>query len=274
MLGPDDLVLHAGTLRHASVREFAAAARAGGFAGVSLYPGHFAEAATEGLDPADVGRLLADAGLVYADLDVLLGWLPGERPTPGMSATEDEFYALADALGARSLNVAHFGGPVDPDLAAEALAGVCDRAAEHGLLITLEYLPFSGIADAATAWEVVRRTERPNATLMFDAWHTFRGPTDEAQLRAIPGERFGSIQLNDAPTQAQEDLVAETMSARRLPGEGDAPLVDWIRLLDAQGCSAPVGVEVFSAELDALPPEEAGRRCGEAARRVLATARG
>ena len=275
MLGPDDLVLHAGTLRKASVAEKCAAAVAGGFRALTLYPEDVARARAEGLGLGDVRRLIVDHGLVVADLDPLLRWLPDEPVPPGFTAaTEPEFYAIAEALGARSLNVAQgFGRRVDLDRAAEALAGVCDRAWEYGLLVTLEYLPWSGIPDVATALAIALRSGRPNATLMFDTWHTFRGPTDEAQLRALPGARVGSVQLNDAPAEPAGDLVAETLSARLLPGEGAIPLLRWLRILDAIGSAAPIGVEVFSKALEALPPIEVGRRCGTAARAVLAAAR-
>jgi sugar phosphate isomerase/epimerase len=276
MLGSDDLVLHAGTLRKASVAEKCAAAVAGGFAAVTLYPEDVARARAEGLGLADVKRLIVDHGLVLADLDPLLRWLPDEPIPPGFAtATEPEFYAIAEAVGARSLNVAQgFGARVDLDRAAEALAGVCDRAREHGLLVTLEYLPWSGIPDARAALAIVERTGRANATLMVDTWHSFRGPTDDAQLRAIPGARVGSVQLNDAPVTAESNLVTETLNARLLPGEGAIPLVRWLRILDAIGSRAPIGVEVFSRALDALPPVEVGRRCGAATRAVLAAARG
>jgi sugar phosphate isomerase/epimerase len=222
-----------------------------------------------------VRERIADHGLVVADLDPLLRWLPDEVIPPGVSAaTEEEFYVIAEAVGARSLNVAQgFGARVDLDRAADALAGVCDRARAHGLLVTLEYLPWSGIPDAATALAIVERSGRANATLMIDTWHTFRGPTDEAQLEKLPGARIGGVQLNDAPAAAAPDLVAETLSARLLPGEGAIPLVSWLRILDASGNRAPLGVEVFSKALDALPPIEVGRRCGAAARAVLAAAR-
>jgi len=275
MLGPDDLVLHAGTLRRASVAEKCDAAAAGGFRALTLYPEDVRRARAEGLALADLGRMLADHGLVLADLDPLLRWLPGEPIPPGFAAaTESEFYEIADALGARSLNVAQgFGRHADLDRAAEALAGVCDRAREHGLLVTLEYLPWSGIPDTRAALAIVERTGRANATLMIDTWHSFRGGADDAQLRAIPGARVGSVQINDAPVQPGADLVTETLSARLLPGEGAIPLVRWLRILDAIGSRAPIGVEVFSAALDALPPVEVGRRCGAAARAVLAAAR-
>jgi sugar phosphate isomerase/epimerase len=108
---------------------------------------------------------------------------------------------------------------------------------------------------------------------MIDTWHTFRGPSDDAQLRALPGALVGSVQLNDAPAAPGADLVAETLAARLVPGEGDIPLVRWLRILDAIGSRAPLGVEVFSEKLDELPPLEVGRRCGEAARALLAAAR-
>jgi sugar phosphate isomerase/epimerase len=167
-----------------------------------------------------------------------------------------------------------FGRSLDVDRAAEALAGVCDRAREHGLLVTLEYLPWSGIPDPETALAIVERTGRANATLMIDTWHTFRCGAGDAQLRMIPGARVGSVQLNDAPAAPAGDLVAETLNARLLPGEGAIPLVRWLRILDAIGSRAPLGVEVFSQTLDALPPVEVGRRCGAAARAVIAAARG
>jgi len=270
MLGPDDLVLCSGTLRAASLADKCAAAVAGGFRALTLWPD---DVRRSGLPLSDVKALIADHGLVVADLDPLLRWLPGENVPPAF-AGEPEFYEIADAVGARSLNVAQgFGAQVDLDRAAEALAGVCDRAREHGLLVTLEYLPWSGIPDAKTALAIVERSGRANATLMIDMWHTFRGPTDEAQLRALPGARVGSVQLDDAPEAPAANLVAETMEARLLPGAGAIPLARWLRILDACGSRAPLGVEVFSKALDALPPLEVGRRCGEAARAVLAAAR-
>jgi sugar phosphate isomerase/epimerase len=270
-----DLILCSGTLQGVGVRALCAAAVAGDFRGITLWPQDVAAARDEGISLAQLRALVDDHGLVVADLDPLLRWLPGEEIPAGMPAAgEEEFYEIADATGARSLNVAQgFGRHADVDRAAEGLAGVCQRAAPHGLLITLEYLPWSGIPDAAKALAIVEKSGAENATIMVDIWHSFRGPTDTAQLQALPAARVGSVQINDAPAQPLDDLVFETLNARLLPGEGDAPIVEWIRLLDAIGSVAPIGVEVFSSELARLPPEEVGRRCGHTARRTLATAR-
>ncbi len=280
MLAPDDLVLCSGTLLQAGLPEMIEAAVAGGFGGITVWPEDVARARARGLDYADMRRLLDDAGLVVADLDCLLTWLPADaerarKEALMQPADEPVFYELAAGLGARSLNLAQgFGQSIDLDEAAEAIAGVADRAREHGLLVTLEFLPWSGVRDAATAWEIVRRSGRENATVLVDTWHHYRGPFDHDQLRAIPPERIGSVQINGAPRVGPGDILRETMEARLLPGEGDLPVAEVIRVLDEMGVTAPIGVETFSKELQALPPAEVGRRAGEAGRRELARARG
>jgi hypothetical protein len=49
-------------------------------------------------------------------------------------------------------------------------------------------------------------------------------------------------------------------------------VVEFVRTLDRIGCQAPIGVEVFSDELEAMYPSEAARRVADATRRLLAEA--
>lgn len=282
MLGPGDLVLCSGTLMRAGFGEMVAAAAAGGFSAISLWPSDYEGARAAGLSDADMRSLLADHGLEIAELDPLLSWLPGEDPGPNatpqaralFAAGEDDFFRIADALGARSLNAAQgFGRTLDLGVAVDAFAGLCERAARHDLLVSLEFLPWSGIPDAATAYEIVRRADRDNGGVMVDVWHHFRGAADDGPLRAIPGARIAGVQLNDAPAEPDPDLVRETMQARLVPGEGAIDLVKFVQILDEIGAAAPIGVEVFSDALAQRPPEEVARRVGDAARAVLARAR-
>ena len=217
MLDARDLVFCSGTLLTGSFRQMVEAAVAGGYRALTLWPQDVDRAHAEGLSDADLAKILADHDLVVADLDPLLGWTPEAVPKPGEAVfgvpEEAEFYAIAEALGARSLNVAQgFGASLDLDRAAEDLAGVCDRAAEHGLLVTVEFLPWSGIPDAATALDLVERTGKDNATVLVDTWHWFRGGADFAQLRALPGNKVGSVQLNDASSEAWDDVQSETLA--------------------------------------------------------------
>jgi sugar phosphate isomerase/epimerase len=104
---------------------------------------------------------------------------------------------------------------------------------------------------------------------MFDSWHHFRSGIDDAVLGDIPVDKIVAIQLNDAPRQAEDNLIEETMQRRRLLGDGDIDLVDIIQRLDNSGCNAPLGVEIFSAELQCLDPLTVGRKVGENLRTLL-----
>jgi len=221
--------------------------------------------------------MLENHGLVISELDPLLTWFPGADKVPippAFNYSEEFFFRIADTLRARSLNVAYLlAHRIDTETAAQAFGGLCDRAAQHGLKVSLEFLPWSGIPDAKTALEIVQQADRPNGGINVDTWHHFRGGHSSEELLDLPGKAVVAIQINDATPRAADDMVYESMHGRLLPGEGAIDLIAAIRALDAIGCQAPIGVEVFSDELNKLPPVAAARKAGDAARAILAKAR-
>ncbi|MEW6267752.1 MAG: TIM barrel protein [Thermodesulfobacteriota bacterium] len=275
-LGRDDLVLCAGTIPNASFRERVAAARAGGFAGISLRVRDYARAhAEEGLSDDDVRALLDEHALAVAELEVLSDWRPGAQ-VGRRQARADEVFAVAEAIGARSISVVDGPGePLATEPAAEAFAALCDRAAPLGLLLHLEFWPGSGV-DLATAARIVAAADRPNGGILVDTWHLARTARGDELLREVPGKRVLALQVSDSPRVAgpEPDYMAATLERRLVPGEGALDLAGFIRRLDAGGCEAPVGVEVWSKALAAAPPLEVARRVGDAMRAVLAAARG
>jgi len=150
---------------------------------------------------------------------------------------------------------------------------LCDRAAEAGLCVHLEFMPFSVVRDLDAALRLLDAADRENAGVMFDVWHFVRSGSNRETLTREAG-RVRAIQLDDCPADPEPNLVEETLHRRRLPGEGDADVAGLLRLLDAGGCAAPLGVELFSEALDGLPPAGAAERAIEATRRVVAEARG
>jgi sugar phosphate isomerase/epimerase len=278
-LGPGDLVLCSGTLaRDVGFQERVTAAVAGGFAGISLWARDYWHARDEGLSDADIRALLDDHGLAVAELDGAWSWLPGadrtfapeQDPAEFFRYQEDDLYRIADAVGARSLNAVDvFGGDWGIDDAADAFAALCDRAATHGLVVHLEFLPWSKIPDVSAAGEITAKADRPNGGIAVDSWHFFRGSPDWDALRAVPGDRILGVQLSDGPAQPEANLIAATLRERRVPGEGDFDLAKLVATLGELHADAPIGVEVFSDALHALPPTEAARRAGAATRKLL-----
>ena len=274
-LGPDDLVLCSAMLLGRTLSEKIEAARSAGFRGISLFADDVEQARGEGIDDAGLRARLADAGLAVAEIDPLGCWLPSHPEGSGMFRhTEADLCRLAEATGARSLNVVEVTGAQTPvDEAAEAFAGVCDRARERGLLVGLEFMPFGGIPSLKLAAEIVRSAGRPNGGLMLDTWHLTRSGGTLEELCALPGDAVLGVQISDAPLRPEGALIEETMNARRFPGDGDVDLVGFVRALDAIGSRAPLGIEVLSEEARRLAPEGTARRAADGLRAVLAQAR-
>lgn len=277
MLGPDDLVITGSTLGHPPFNALVEAAVAGGFSGVSIWPGQTYQAArAEGRADVDMRAVLDHHGVVVEDVDALLVWTgpggPGERD---MAQREAELFEAGQALRAHYVNVAFIGDEaISVEQGAEIFAGVFDRALERGLIAHLEFIPFMAVRDAATALQIVEAANRPAAGILIDTWHCFRGPTTDDDLRSIPGDRVLGVQVNDAPSQPMDDLSEETMHHRLVPGEGDIDIVGFIRILDQIGSRAPLTVEVFSdALLAEHSPFDLAKRLGNAMRDIRARAR-
>ncbi len=222
---------------------------------------------------------LDDHGLAVAELDPAWWWLPGAdqfRIAPKYDTLdlfrfgEPEIFAVADALGARSLNAVDvLGGTFTVEEAAEAFGALCLRASDHGLVVHLEWLPWSRVPDLAAALKIVELAGAPNGGIAVDVWHLTRAGTPIEALRDVPGDLIRAIQLGDGPLVPEDDLMEAALHSRRLPGEGEFDLAAIVAALRATGTTAPMGVEVFSDSLHALGPQEAARRAASTTRRLL-----
>lgn len=269
MLTQNDWVLCAGTLPQASVRERIELAARHGFRGVSFFVTDHARARAEGLSDRDLRNLLDEHDLETAEIDPLMSWMPNaplgddanEDGKQFFGASEAEFYALHEVVGARCINcVLVSPHRFETSQIAEAFGALSERAAAHDLEVVLEFLPWTQIGDAGAALAIVEASGASNAGVMFDFWHHTRGGGDLTTLAALPPERIRGVQINDAPRNAEADLIAETTLRRRVPGEGDLPLRDWVTHLQTCGATAPIGVEIFSTELAAQSTPEAAAR--------------
>ena len=273
MLSPSDLILSAPTVATDDFEERVRAAAAAGFAGIGLSVPLYDSIRAAGASETEMSAVLRHYGVECAELLSLSGWAGDTVEMTRSRALEDRLYAISDAFGARYMVVGSTRLGHSPEDVAARFAAVCDRAAAHGLVVGLEFLPWTEIADAASAWGIVELAGRSNAGILVDAWHMYNGPTDASQLRAIPGERIVAVHFDDADAMSTGDLHQDALRRRRLPGEGVLPLVEFVRTLDSLGVAVPYSVEILSDELNAVRAHEAARLAGDAARAVLAAAR-
>jgi len=249
-----------------------AAAAHAGYAGIGLLVDDYEALRASGHSDADLRAILAAHGQSVFEIEFLYHWMCRDERGRFARDLETRLLRMADALGVRHLNMGDVNPPEQAppsDLIVERFAAVCDRAAGHGLLVGLEFLPWSGIPDAAAAGAIVQAAGRPNGGVNLDAWHYFRGAADPAALTAIPPDRYIAVALNDAAARVVGDLIEDTTRRRRLPGEGSFDLVGFLRLLDRHGVTAPLVVEILSDEQNARPIDEAAAAPLAATRALL-----
>jgi sugar phosphate isomerase/epimerase len=263
------LVLCHHTIRDAPFEARAAAAAAGGYDGLGLNLRAYRTLVADGMTDAAMLETLARHGQRIVEMEALAGWSDGGEVGERSRRAEATAFHLADVFGATYLQaIGPYAGSLDDGAA--AFAALCDRAADHGVRVGLEFLPFTNVTDAATATELVGRADRPNGGVCIDSWHFFRGRPDFDQLAAVPAERVFDIQLNDGTLAPEhDDYLEDCLWNRRCPGEGEFDLRRFLDTLADNGADAPISVEVISLALDELAPEVAARRVAETSRAVL-----
>jgi len=274
-LGPDDLLLsHFSLGRSRPFEERVRAAAEAGFAAMGLYIGEYQRLRAEGARDADLRSVLDHYGMPLVEIEALRGWSATGADRAAYLQTERSVFAMSDALGPghHVQVIGPYTGTLDD--AAEAFAGVCDRAAEHGLAAAIEFLPeMSNIPDAATAMQIVTRAGRANGGICLDCWHHFRGANDDDMLRAIPVQRIFTVQFSDGPRRPVDpDYYTDCTRYRDAPGEGEFDLAGFLGLLAESGVRLPLSVEVISADLLQRPAAEVARRLAGTTRAVVASA--
>lgn len=253
------------------------AAAEAGFWGIGMQVDDYVRTRERGMSDNEMLRVLEGSGMVVDEIEFLIGWSSDiEAIRVQSQRIEATLFAVADALGVRQLNVGcgEFPHEVAPvDRLAERFTALCERAAAHDLTVAIEFLPWSGVPDVTTAWDVVRQSGAPNGGVLLDTWHFFRGSPDFDALRSIPPDRIVGVQLNDGPAQPVGEIRDETRHRRQLPGLGGFDLARVIRELEAMGVSAPWAIEVMSDELATKDLRTACRRAFDSTSSVLAKAR-
>jgi sugar phosphate isomerase/epimerase len=243
----------ASTLGSPPLRELVDAMTKADLRVLSFWPAAtYQRARADGWSDRDVRKLLDDNGIVVHDADAVVAWVGADDPGGPYfeEAPPEEVYAAAEALGARYVNVLLTGRRANAtlDAAAEVLAGVCERAAEHGLAVTVEFATRSAVNDIATARAVIERTGRADVGICMDTWAYHFGPAGADELTAaVP--RIFTLQLDDAPAERPADFGHATRYHRLVPGDGAIDYRTIFGALAAGASSAPVVLEVFNDEM-------------------------
>lgn len=236
--------------------------------GLRLMP---AAASGEGPYPILTDRaVLAEARAALADTGIKVGDVEIVRLKPETQARDfTGFLECAAALGASNILVA--GDDPEHARLTQTFGAFAELAAGYNLTADLEFMPWTGVRNAAEALAIVEGAGQPNGGVLADALHWDRTGGKVEDLRILPPSRIHYFQLCDAPAdydRSDAGLIAIARGGRLMPGMGDINLKAFVGALPND---VPVSVEVASLDLTTrLSPRERAMQALATAKSVVA----
>jgi sugar phosphate isomerase/epimerase len=127
---------------------------------------------------------------------------------------------------------------------ADRFATVVELGKQHGVTPQLEVWGFSKtITRLADAAHVVIDSGHPDACLLADVYHLYKGGSPENGLRFLNSSALQHFHVNDYP-DIPRDAIKD--ADRVYPGDGVAPIAAVLRDLQAVGYQGMLSLELFN----------------------------
>jgi sugar phosphate isomerase/epimerase len=242
------------------LRDRCAQAARVGFSGIGIWHADL-EHVLETRTLREVRSLLDEFGLTQLELEFLGDWFlePGDERRREADRIRELVFRAAEALPAHHVKVGNLAGTeCELPRLVEAYGELCADAAKHtDAKIVYEFMPYDAVVNSLDkALAVVEGADAPNGGLAIDTWHLGKLDLAPDELRRIPPRFVSWVELSDGPYGIAEEWLDEVINRRKLPGEGDFPIRDYVRVCRELGYEGPWGVEVLSEELRSLPIEQ------------------
>jgi sugar phosphate isomerase/epimerase len=216
-------------------------------------------------------EIAAENGVPILEVEYVTAWGTPDDRDAAQQEKEQAVFHMARAFGVHHLNTGLLE-KLPLDVMTQAFAALCDRAGVD-LTVALEFMPYSGVPDLATAWQILHDAGQANSALIVDVWHWARAGMTPADLDPIPADRIIALQLCDVLEHPMQPPRAESLGHRLPPGQGYGDAVGVVRALRDKGARPRVvTAEVISDELVLRGVATAAQITADAAREVLTTA--
>jgi sugar phosphate isomerase/epimerase len=230
----------------------------GGWKGFGLWHSDLITA-RETIGWKELRRIIDANGIEYIELEFLTDWWTTGHRRAQSDVLRAELFRAAEVLGAKTLKVgSEIGGDaVDDEAFHNEFDELASQAGRAGLRVAIEPMPMSNLNTIEAGVEFIKAVGNPHGGLTVDTWHTFRGRTPYSSLpELLPIDQVFIVELDDGDRDVVGTLWEDTVNNRRLCGEGDFDLPEFIVAMHDAGWSGPWGVEIISHAHRALPLDE------------------
>jgi len=198
----------------------------------------------------EMKQIFDDNGMKHIELEFLTDWfLEGDRKKQS-DIRRRKLLEAAEIFQARHVKVGDFyREKYSMDQLAESFAALCEEGAAHGTRICFELMPFAMIDNLRDAITMVEKAGARNGGIALDLWHIVKLKIPYEEVSQIPLRHLVSVELNDGTLEAPWSLHEDTINHRRLCGNGEFDIKNFIRCVQNMGYAGPWGIEVLSQEL-------------------------
>jgi len=197
----------------------------------------------------DLGNRIADLGLAVESAIGFAAWIvddPAQR-AKGMEQARRDMELVAEIGGTRIAAPpagAVQGDALGLDAVAERYRALLEIGVETGVVPQLEVWGFArNLSRLAESTYVVIESGHPQACLLPDVYHLYKGGSGYEGLRQLSRQAVQVFHMNDYPEIPREAIEDKD---RILPGEGVAPLATILSMLKDNGCTPALSIELFN----------------------------
>jgi sugar phosphate isomerase/epimerase len=224
----------------------------------------------------DLRKRIADAGLTVESAIGFAPWCVDDdaQRTKGFEQARRDMDLVAQIGGKRiAAPPAGVSGPNAPDLfrVAERYRKLLEIGRNIGVVPQVENWGMSKtIGRLGQAVLVAVESGHPDACLLPDVYHIFRGGSDFGGLALLRGSAIHVFHTNDYPADPPRDKLSD--AHRVYPGDGVAPLTEILRTLRSIGFDGYLSLELFNRDYWSRDPFQAAKTGLEKMQRAVQAA--
>ncbi len=200
----------------------------------------------------DLRKRIADAGLTVESAIGFAQWITDDDAARKQGFEEAKRdMDLVEKIGGTRIAAppigAHREKPVSSLFAAaERYGKLCEIGEAIGVVPMVEVWGFSkSLSRLGEAVFVAVESGHPNACLLPDVYHVYKGGSDFTGLKLLSGVAIPCFHVNDYPADPPRETIGD--ADRVYPGDGVAPLDDILGMLHEQG-GCVLSLELFNRD--------------------------
>jgi 2-keto-myo-inositol isomerase len=246
--------LNTSTLRNEKLtleRKIEIASKAG-YDGLEPWMNEIESAEQRGIKLDDLRKMIADAGLTVESAIGFASWIVDDEAQrkQGIEQAKRDMGKVA-AIGGTRIAAPPAGATstegIDLRKIAERYHTLLEIGKTEGVVAQLEVWGFSKtLSRLSEVAFVVMEAAHPNACILPDVYHLYKGGTDFSALRSLGGTAVHVFHMNDYPAQPPRESIAD--EHRVFCGDGVAPLNSILQNLFANGFAGTLSLELFNRE--------------------------